>query len=516
MNSIQALSRKTFALPLVALTAAAAYAVPAENVTWAWNCESTVPYADYIATGSVYANSVIGASVNSGSGNVNQYSIVTGGSGTAKSGSEFIKVMPVVPDGNDRYHANNFATVSITGEAAELDAKICDSYTFSFDYAPSYGENKQSYFSFGLAVHDGNGTAIASLYSDRSVDSPVVKIFKGGSASDDSLLWSGVHSNYSTDRSKSPESYAKWYHFTFHGNVADGVTMSVTYAGETIVDSQVVSQELLVPSKILLRVGCYYSKPSWACLDDFAFSATTIYKDKYTKSLDCTFDNDADQSILTNGFVTSTLLGTTATINDSVNWTVVEGEASPKSGEKFAQISSTKSNTQGLLVNLPKSVTRATEYVLEFDAMMMSGYDSQNTNGIAIVGRNGVLATLFNNSDTAQAILYKGDSAENVLKGDVAVTSFRTSESNNNPPSTNECIWYHFIVRGDAENGVRLSMSKVATGASVVENVSLGTYDTVEKIALRASIHSSRTIYACIDNIQAYTYRKKGLMIIFR
>ena len=482
---------------------------------WTWNCESTVPYADYIETGSVYANSVIGASVNSGSENVNQYSIVTGESGTAKSGSEFIKVMPVVPEGDTKYHANNFATVSITGDAAKLDATICDSYTFSFDYAPSYGGNKQSHFSFGLAVHDGNGTAIASLYSDRSVDSPVVAIYKGGSASDDSLLWSGTHSNYSTDCTRSPESSAKWYHFTFHGNVTNGVTMSVTYAGETIVDSQVVSRELLVPSKILLRVGCYWSQPSWACLDDFAFSATTIYKTKYTKSVDCTFENDADQAILTNGFVTSTLLGTTAIINDSVNWTVVEGEASPKSGEKFAQISSTGSNTQGLLVNLPKSVTRATEYVLEFDAMMMSGYDSRNTNGIAIVGRNGVLATLFNNDNTPQAILYKGDSAENVLKNDVAVTRYKVGVSNDNPPNTNECVWYHFIVRGDAEIGVRLSMSNVATGASVVENVSLGAYDTVEKIALRASIHSSRTIYACIDNIEAYTYRKKGLMIIF-
>ena len=233
MNSKQVRSRKTLAMSLVALTAAAAAAVPAGNVTWAWNCESTVPYADYIATGSVYANSVIGASVNSGSGNVNQYSIVTGESGTAKSGSEFIKVMPVVPEGNDKYHANNFATVSITGEAAELDATMYDSYTFSFDYAPSYGENKQSYFSFGLAVHDGNGTAIASLYSDRSVDNPFVAIYKGGSASDDSLLWSGVHSNYSIDRRSSPESSAKWYHFTFHGNVTNGVTMSVTYAGET-------------------------------------------------------------------------------------------------------------------------------------------------------------------------------------------------------------------------------------------------------------------------------------------
>ena len=177
MNSKQVRSRKTLAMSLVALTAAAAAAVPAGNVTWAWNCESAIPYADYIATGSVYANSVIGASVNSGSENVNQYSIVTGESGTAKSGSEFIKVMPVVPEGNDKYHANNFATVSITGEAAELDATMCDSYTFSFDYAPSYGENKQSYFSFGLAVHDGNGTAIPLSQFTRAVQRLMILCF---------------------------------------------------------------------------------------------------------------------------------------------------------------------------------------------------------------------------------------------------------------------------------------------------------------------------------------------------
>ena len=480
---------------------------------WTWNCESAVPYADYIATGSVYANSVIGASVNSGSENVNQYSIVTGESGTAKSGSEFIKVMPVVPEDNDKYHANNFATVSITGEAAELDATICDSYTFSFDYAPSYGGNKQSQFSFGLAVHDGNGTAIASLYSDRSVDSPVVAIYKGGSASDDSLLWSGTHSNYSTDRNRSPESSAKWYHFTFHGNVTNGVTMSVTYAGETIVDSQVVSRELLVPSKILLRVGCYFNKPSWACLDDFAFSATTIYKKKYTKSADYKFENDADQSILTNGFVTSTLLGTTATINDSVNWTVVTGEASPKSGEKFAQIILENGNSQvgraGMLVEMPPDVTKAAEYVLEFDVLVMSGYGVADTNGFVVVGKNGTLATMWNGSSASK--LYKGDSEENPLASEIAVTRY-----NNNAPVATQCIWHHCIVRGDAENGVRFSMTRKDTREEIVQNVRLGDFDNVTKIVLCASIHGTRTIYACIDNIEAYTYRKKGLMIIFR
>ena len=512
MNSKQALSRKTLAMSLVALTAAAASAVPAGNVTWTWNCESAVPYADYIATGSVYANSVIGASVNSGSGNVNQYSIVTGESGTAKSGSEFIKVMPVVPEGNDKYHANNFATVSITGEAAELDATICESYTFSFDYAPSYGENKQSYVSFGLAVHDGNGTAIASLYSDRSVDNPVVAIYKGGSATDDSRLWSGGHSNYSTDRRSSPESSAKWYHFTFHGDVANGVTMSVTYAGETIVDSQVVSQELLVPSKILLRVGCYSSRQSWACLDDFAFSATTIYKKKYTKSADYKFENDADQAILTNGFVTSTLLGTTAMINDSVNWSAVTGEASPKSREKFAQISLVNSNNQvgraGLLVEMPPDVTKAAEYVLEFDVLVMSGYSVADTNGFAIVGKNGVLATMLNGYNSS--VLYKGDSEENPLASEIAVTGY-----NNNAPASTQCIWHHCIVRGDAESGVRFSMTRKDTREEIVQNVRLGDFDNVTKIALCASIHGQRTIYACIDNVEAYTFRQKGLVIRF-
>ena len=47
MNSKQANSRKALATLLVALTAAAASAVNAKKVTWAWNCES----ADHIASG---------------------------------------------------------------------------------------------------------------------------------------------------------------------------------------------------------------------------------------------------------------------------------------------------------------------------------------------------------------------------------------------------------------------------------------------------------------------------------
>ena len=200
-------------------------------------------------------------------------------------------------------------------------------------------------------------------------------------------------------------------------------------------------------------------------------------------------------------------------INDSVNWSVVTGEASPKSGEKFAQISLVNRNNQvgraGLLVEMPPDVTKAAEYVLEFDVLVMSGYSVADTNGFAIVGKNGVLATMLNGYNSS--VLYKGDSEENPLASEIAVTGY-----NNNSPALTQCIWHHCIVRGDAESGVRFSMTRKDTREEIVQNVRLGDFDNVTKIALCASIHGQRTIYACIDNVEAYTYRKKGFMIRFR
>jgi hypothetical protein len=462
--------------------------------SWTWNCEST----DCIASGNAGSLACDGLTSTAKASDM---------STTVEVASGHLKLTPATTDAG-----GHFATVTLPAEVSSYSSSQYDSWTLSFDYAPSKGKNDQNQTIYGLSVHDQAGKALVWFYGYRNTS---FTVFKGPDQTS-SLGTIDVGNITQYDESKVA---TNWFHVVISASRTDGVTMAMTNltsGAEVALSSNVLSEQFAAPQSVLVRTACYSSRLQWALLDNFSFEGTTIYKKKLTKSADYTFEADADQSILTNGFVTSTLLGTTATINDSVNWTVVTGEASPKSGEGFAQISSTGSNTQGLLVNLPKSVTRATEYVLEFDAMMMSGYNSQNTNGIAIVGRNGVLATLFNNNKTTKAILYKGDSAENVLKDDVEVTNFSAGESNNNPPSTYECIWYHFIVRGDAENGVRLSMSNVATGASVVENVSLGAYDTVEKIALRASIHSSRYIYACIDNIEAYTYSKKGLMIIFR
>ncbi len=497
MNSKQALSRKTLAMSLVALTAATALpALAAENVSWSWNCEST----DCIASGN--AGGLTCAELTS-------TSKATDMSTTVEVESGHLKLTPATTDAG-----GHFATVTLPAEVSSYSSSQYDNWTLAFDYAPSKGKNDQDQTIYGLSVHDQAGKALVWFYGYQKTS---FTVFKGPDQTS-TLGTIDVGNITQYDESKVA---TNWFHVVISASRADGVTIAMTNltsGAEVSLSSNVLSEQFAAPQSVLVRTASYATpaRQQWALLDNFAFEGTTIYKKKLTKSVDYNFEADADQSILTNGFVTSTLLGTTATINDSVNWTVVEGAASPKSGEKFAQISSTQSNTQGLLVNLPKDVTRATEYVLEFDAMMMSGYSSQNTNGIAIVGRNGVLATLFNNNKTTKAILYKGDSAENDLKDDVEVTSFSAGNSNDNPPKTNECIWYHFIVRGDAEIGVRLSMSNVATGASVVENVLLGAYDTVEKIALRASIHSSRTIYACIDNIEAYTYRKKGLMIIFR
>lgn len=166
---------------------------------------------------------------------------------------------------------------------------------------------------------------------------------------------------------------------------------------------------------------------------------------------------------------------------------------------------------------MPAEVTSAAEYVLEFDALAMEGYNAQNTNGVIIVGKRGTLATFRVVRDGyGESALCRSDNEGDVLATGIPCTLYNQSGSNDTPPATNECIWHHFIVRGDAENGVRLSMYNRATGAAIVENVSLGAYDTVDKIALCASIHSSRTIYAAIDNIVAYTFREKGFVIRFQ
>ena len=495
MNSKQANSRKALATLLVALTAAAASAVNAKKVTWAWNCES----ADNIASGNV--------------GNLTCSDLTS----TAKAAdmsttfdieSGHLKLTPATTDGG-----GHFATVTLPADVTAHHTSEYDSWTLSFDYAPSKGKNKQDQTNYGLSIHDQTGNALVWFYGYQE---STFTIYKG--ADDATPLGTidlGDITQYDYARGAT-----NWFRVVISASRADGVTLAMTNlaSGTAIaLSSNLLSERFVVPQSVLVRTATYSSRFQWALLDEFSFTGTTIYNSRCAKSLDADFEGAGDQAILANGFVTSALLGTTAAVNGSVNWAAVTGEASPKVGENFVQISSTQSAKQGLLVNMPAEVTSAAEYVLEFDALAMEGYNAQNTNGVIIVGKRGTLATFRVVRDGyGESALCRSDNEGDVLATGIPCTLYNQSGSNDTPPATNECIWHHFIVRGDAENGVRLSMYNRATGAAIVENVSLGAYDTVDKIALCASIHSSRTIYAAIDNIVAYTFREKGFVIRFQ
>ena len=501
MNSKQAYRRKALATLLVALTAAAASAVNAKKVTWAWNCEST----DYIASGNVG---------NLTCNNLTSTSIASDTATTIAVESGHLKLTPATAD-----QGGHFATVTLPTDVTSHPTAEYDNWTFAFDYAPAKGKNAQNQTNYGLSIHDQAGKVLVWFYGYQNAS---FTIYKGA---DDASPLGTIDLG---DITQYDRGATNWFRIVISASPTDGVTLAMTnLTSNTAVElsSNVLSEQFVVPQTVLVRTASYSSDPrlQWALLDDFSFTGTTIYKNKYTKSIDVNFEEADDQSILTNGFVTSMLLGTTATVNDSVNWTVETGEALPKIGEKFAQISLVNSNNQvgraGLLVEMPPDVTKAGEYVLEFDALVMSGYSVADTNGVVIVGKRGPLATLrvMYNVDLKQrdSALFKGDSEADVLASNMLCTSYRHDSIDDTPPATNECIWYHFIVRGDAENGVRLSMYNRATGAAIVENVSLGAYDTVEKIALCASIHGTRTIYAAIDNVVAYTFREKGFVVRF-
>ena len=492
MNSKQALSRKTLAMSLVALTAAAASAVPAGNVTWAWNCES----ADYIASGNAG---------NLACDELTTESKASDMSTTIEVEYGHLKLTPATTNAG-----GHFATVTLPAEVSSYSSSQYDNWTLAFDYAPSKGKNDQNQTIYGLSVHDQAGNALVWFYGYRNV---LFTVFKDpGNKSSLGTIEVDNITQYDSNGE------TNWFRVVISASRTDGVTIAMTNltsGAEVALSSNVLSEQFAAPQSVLVRTASYASNPArkqWALLDNFSFEGTTIYKGKHVKSADYTFEADADQVILTNGFVTSTLLGTTEKINDSVNWSAVTGEASPKNGEKFAQISLVNVNNKvgraGLLVEMPPDVTKAAEYVLEFDVLVMSGYSVADTNGFVIVGKKGTLATMLNGYNSS--VLYKGDSEEDPLASEIAVTGYI-----NNAPATTQCIWHHCIVRGDAESGVWFSMTRKDTREEIVQNVRLGDFDNVTKIALCASIHGQRTIYACIDNVEAYTYSKKGLVIRF-
>ncbi len=498
MNSKQANSRKALATLLVALTAAAASAVNAKKVTWAWNCESS----DYIASGN--ADNLTCSDLTSGK-------IATDTATTIDVESGYLKLKPATTAAG-----GHFATVTLPADITARHTSEYDSWSFAFDYAPSKGKNEKDETDYGLSIHDQTGKALVWFHGYRNTS---FTIYRGS----DKASPLGTINLADITQYDYTQGATNWFRVVISASRADGVTLAMTNlaTGAGIeLSSNVISEQFVVLQSVLVRTASYAQDPrwQWALLDNFSFEGDTIYRNRCTKDVDCTFEADADQAILTNGFVTSTLLSTTATVNDSVNWTVETGEVLPKIGEKFVQISLVNVNnligSAGLLVEMPPDVTKAGEYVLEFDALVMEGYSVADTNGFVIVGKRGPLAT-FRDVKSISSALFKGDSESNVLASNMPCTSYRHDSIDDTPPSANECIWYHFIVRGDAENGVRLSMYNRATGAAIVENVSLGAYDTVERIALRASIHGQRTIYAAIDNIVVYTFREKGFVVRF-
>ena len=485
---------------VIAIAAVSQFA-KAEIVSWTWGCDDADAYSTYIS-GAKTSNAILGT----GTGTSDMtFSAVEGGSESAKSGNIFVKGVCTTAS-----NSSFWSTVEIP---ALIDPLTCDSYTFEFDWAPSIGKyNNQTTTSFGLAVNDAAGNALFTIYAngtEETIDETKAKyfrIYRGADSAD--VIYGPVQTSglVKNSWSNDPADNSEWFHITLVGS-SSGVTLTVSYNSTEILPATSIASELAVPGKVGIRTGCYAGGPMWFCLDDFAFSA----KKGYEVAWECTFENDGDDAVLTNGFVASSVFGTAASTNETANWTVVEGAASPKAGEKFAYISATGSHASGLVVNMPSAAHKARKYILEFDAMTEYSYREQETNGVAIVGKSGILATLAI-ATPASGTLYKGDSTD---EADVLASGIDLSAYGRHPEEK-ENIWHHYVVSGDPDTGVTLTVRRIDTGAAVVENVSLGEYDKVAQIALLANVNSSRTIYAAIDNVRVYKYVTNGFSIRFK
>lgn len=479
-------------------------ALAAEDVSWSWGCDDATAYSTYVEAKSLKNTILSSSAITSDT----VFDKETGSSdSTAKKDADYIKLS--LP--NDASAGAHYCTVTLPESVAD---ERLDSFTLAFDYAPERNSaNTQSAANYGLAVHDEDGNALVTMFGNNTSSFTIYK----GADSGESLGTIPLTDITARGKSQVESKNANWVHIVLTGTTTGGVTIAITNmqtkAAVDLGDTPILSSTLRVPSAVLVMIGSYSSRHQWALLDDFSFSGKTIYKDKYTKSVDIDFEDAGDDSIVQNGYVDNEILQTSASTAESQNWEIVTGAASPKNGEKFlravAHSSSTSHTRKGFIVNLPLPITKARDYILEFDALIEQSKHNNDTNGVVIVGAKSTLATMW--ASTGNATITKGQTHE----GEIVASGMALSNNTDTPnPVEYECVWYHFVVRGNSEIGVRLSVENLATGEGVVREALLGDFDNVKQIAfLLGSSNSARNNYACIDNIKAYTYRHGGFVI---
>ena len=482
--------KKTLLLALFALPIAVR---AAEDITWSCGFTNETEIATY-----VQAKSIGNAILSSGSAASGiTCSIDTGSGQSPKANEKYLKIVPGTTAGG------YYATIALP------EWKPCENWSFSFDYAPSRGGNNNNNCDYGIAVHDTYGRALFSCKGHQESYVSSFTVYKG---------CDGEQSLFSTnsvgDFSESYDSNTtnRWMRFVLTGS-STGTTLSIitNLANNAALDlsSSSLGSSFAVPAKILVRTGNQASRLQWACVDDISFTGTAK---AFNKIADYDFEEDDDQSILTNGFVTSTLLGTTAITNDTVNWTVAEGSTGAKLNEKFARLAAAgDTSTHGMLVSFPfdivKEQDKATTYELSFDAVVEADSNTGGVNGMVVVGSNGThLATL--KSTTSTATLY--NSSGTAIADSIQVSSRGTTSD----PATNDIKWHRFIFKRDDAGAMKLTMVSLATGETIIEDVTIEN-EAISQIAFVAKTsNKDRYGYAAIDNIKVWTYRKGGFTII--
>lgn len=161
-------------------------------------------------------------------------------------------------------------------------------------------------------------------------------------------------------------------------------------------------------------------------------------------------------------------------------------------------------NTDNVVFAMPEIATSATDYIMEFDYWLGASYDNTTAypSGLVIQGGSGVLATFWVNATssktTTTGYLYLGDSTDTTL------ASFTVAGRGEDPSNTSYAqYWLHVTIKGNAEDGVVMSV-KNAAGTQILDETQISaSFDVVAKLYMRhrGRAYGHRT---ALDDVAVY------------
>ena len=153
---------------------------------------------------------------------------------------------------------------------------------------------------------------------------------------------------------------------------------------------------------------------------------------------------------------------------------------------------------------MPEEATLSADYIVEFDYWLGASYNNSTAypSGMVIQGASGVLATFWVNATssktTTTGYLYLGDSTDTTL------ASFTVAGRGENPSGTTYAqYWLHVTIRGNAEDGVVMSV-KNAAGTQILADTQISaTFDVVTKLYMRHRSYAYEH-YTALDDVAVY------------